>query len=326
VRIFFNLFCPKDFNITHRIYYGFHAYSLFSAGALDRQTIVKVAAIQTFYEQTDRRQALSLQDTVLSKIENAAALGAKLIVLPELCDLPYFPASEDQLWKQNAQDLNHHALVFKVREFAREKQVFVVLPVFEKNNDRYFSTAVLISDQGEILGVVRKTSIPRSAGFFENGFLDSSDESGFEVFRTSLGRIGITLARGGKFFKHAEEMMLVHRASLIIHPRAQFSGVGQGFLDSELLRHARDLGYGIVIANRAGIEPWSKERFSGGSVLISSHGKVLAQALDSGEEIIFAEMESEQVRVKTITPSGLTTQYQHPVPLSSLDSPSSHLH
>lgn len=264
---------------------------------------MKVAAIQTFYEQTDRAQAFSLQDTVYSKIANAEALGAKLIVLPELCDLPYFPASEDQVWKQNAQELSTHLLVQRVKKFAREKQSFVVLPVFEKKDDKFYSTAVFISDQGEILGTVRKNSIARSVGFYENGFLDPNEESGFEVFRTPLGRIGITLARGGKFFKHVEEMVLMHRASLIIHPSAQFAGISQGILDSELLRHARSLGYGLILANRAGLEPWSKERFSGGSMVISAHGKVLAQALDSGDEIIFAEMEKDEVRIK----SGLTS-------------------
>lgn len=232
-----------------------------------------------------------LRDRTLSAVKMAAELGVRALCLQELSDLPYFPASNELHYRLLAENVADHELVTAVRKIARESRMLVVLPIYERFQDETYSTAVVIEENGEVLGSVRKYPVGRGVGYFEKEFFGGQEEPGYAVFSSLQGRIGVTLSRGGLYFKNAETMVTELGAKLIFNPRSQLAGLSQGVLEGELARHAREWGYSLVMANRVGDEAWPIGSFSGGSLILNHDGIILKQASPITDELIMAEMD-----------------------------------
>lgn len=141
----------------------------------------------------------NLEKTVekcLSIIEEAASKDARLIVFPETF-LPMYPwwiwMSVDntkrlELFKKlyyESVDIAQEPFQ-KICRKAREKEVFVVIGINERERTTLYNTQVFINDQGDIIGKRRKL-VPTSE---ERTIWGRGDGSDLFVLDTSIGKMG----------------------------------------------------------------------------------------------------------------------------------------
>ena len=106
-------------------------------------------------------------EAILVKIREMQALGAKIMVLPELCITGY--TCQDLFWQNRLLTQAKEALLQIARETADvDALLFVGLPM--EIYGKLFNIAAALC-HGEILGLVPKTHIPSYAEFYEGRHL-----------------------------------------------------------------------------------------------------------------------------------------------------------
>jgi nitrilase len=131
-----------------------------------------------------------------SYIDEAAENGAKLIVFPETF-IPMYPwwiwmgvdsSTKLELYKRlfkNAVDLKEEAFK-KICNKAKEKQVYVVVGINERDHMTLYNSQIFINDQGEVIGHRRKL-VPTGE---ERTVWGRGDGSDLIVCKTELGNLG----------------------------------------------------------------------------------------------------------------------------------------
>ncbi len=230
-------------------------------------------------------------------VRRAAGQGAQIILLQELFETPYFCQVERPEYYRFARPLEENRAVAHFSAVARELHVVLPISFYEKkNNARYNSAAVLDAD-GEILGVYRKSHIPDGPGYEEKFYFNPGD-TGFRVFSTRFGRIGVGVC-WDQWFPEAARCMALMGAELLFYPTAIGSEPEEQGLDSEphwlscMLGHAAANLMPVVASNRVGTEEagGSSITFYGSSFIAGPQGNVLAQAGRAGEAVVTASFD-----------------------------------
>src|SRR5918994_3583883 len=145
-----------------------------------REAVVKIACIQM--EPIVGEKDRNLQKS-LAMIEEAASEGARLIVLPELCDSGYVFESRDEAF-EFAEPVPDGPTSRAWSEAAARHDLYLVAGISERAGDVLYNSSVVIGPRGH-LGTFRKVHLWNE----ENLYFEPGD-IGFPVFRTPLGRIG----------------------------------------------------------------------------------------------------------------------------------------
>ncbi|MEO0760694.1 MAG: nitrilase-related carbon-nitrogen hydrolase, partial [Pseudomonadota bacterium] len=128
----------------------------------------------------------------VAALEEAAAAGADLAVLPELADSGYVFETREEAFAL-ATDPADSPSIAAWAAVARARDMHVVAGFAERAGPVLYNSAVVIAPEG-MLGVYRKTHLwAAEALFFERG------DAGYPVFRTRLGRIGALICYDGWF-------------------------------------------------------------------------------------------------------------------------------
>ena len=125
-------------------------------------------------------------------IREAAQRGANVILIQELFESPYF--CKDHLAKhfELALPIAENPAVKRLSRVAAELGVALPLSVFERAENAYFNTLVMVDADGSTLGIYRKSHIPESPGYHEK-FYFSPGDTGFRVWRTRFGALGVAV-------------------------------------------------------------------------------------------------------------------------------------
>ncbi len=115
-------------------------------------------------------------------VKKAAGMGARICMIPECADIGWGNPDAVQLAQPVPGSVSDAYC-----QMARENQVYLVAGLTEKEGAKVYNTAVLISDQGELLYKHRKINI--LTGVEEVYSVGTK----IEVIHTPLGRIGIDI-------------------------------------------------------------------------------------------------------------------------------------
>jgi len=247
----------------------------------------------------------------VAEIRNAAAQGAKLIVLQELHRSLYFCQTEDTELFDLAETIPGPSTEL-YGELAKELSVVIVTSLFEKRaTGLYHNTAVVLDTDGSIAGKYRKMHIPDDPGFYEKFYFTPGD-FGFEPIETSVGKLGV-LVCWDQWFPEAARLMAMAGAELLIYPTA----IGWDPRDDkdEQIRqrdawiisqraHAVANGVPVISVNRVGHEadPSGQSegiQFWGNSFVAGPQGEMLLHADEQEEQTLTVEIDqarSESVR------------------------------
>jgi N-carbamoylputrescine amidase len=148
-----------------------------------RVSPVKVAVVQ-FEPRVGVENLQRNADAVKQRILQAADNGAGLIVLPELATTGYVFNTREEAFA-HSESIHDGASIELLSRLARERNLYLVACIVERDGDRLFDTAVLIGPTGYV-GRYRKTHLWNT----EKLWFTPGDE-GFAVFDTPIGRIGL---------------------------------------------------------------------------------------------------------------------------------------
>jgi len=256
----------------------------------------------------DRQENIA---TSFRGIREAAARGARLVVLQELhCSL-YFCQTEATACFDLAEPIPGPATEM-FGALAQELGIVLVISLFEKRAPGlYHNTAVVLEADGGIAGRYRKMHIPDDPGYYEKFYFTPGD-LGFQPIPTSVGLLGV-LVCWDQWYPEAARLMAMAGAELLIYPTA--IGYDPDDAPEEQYRqreawvtmqrsHAIANGIPVISVNRVGFEAdpagiGAGAQFWGHSFVAGCQGELLAVADNDHEQVLIVDLDrsrSEQVR------------------------------
>lgn len=258
---------------------------------------VKVAAIQMLCKE----QVNENIKTAERLVRQAAANGANVILLPELFENLYFCQQRRYDFYDLAKTVEDNDAIRHFIPIAKEFSIVLPISFYERaGNVRYNSVAMIDAD-GSVLGVYRKTHIPDDH-FYQEKFYFTPGNTGFQVWDTAYGRVGIGIC-WDQWFPEAARAMTLQGAELLLYPTAIGS---EPIIQCDSMPHWRRCMQGhaaaniipVIAANRIGIEAvepseenagqCSSLNFYGSSFLTDETGDVVTSAGRDQEEIVAA--------------------------------------
>lgn len=265
---------------------------------------VKVAALQ-FSCSKDVQENINKAEKM---VKEAADNGANIILLPELFERQYFCQEKRYDYYNYALPLEKNPAVNRFKEVAKELGVVIPVSFYERDIDRLFNTVAMIDADGSVLGIYRKTHIPDDH-FYQEKFYFTPGDSGFKVFDTRFGCIGVGIC-WDQWFPETIRCMAVQGAEMLLYPTAIGS---EPILDVDSNSHWRRVMQGhaaanlmpVVAANRIGVETVEpcKENagqsssldFYGCSFIADATGDIIASAKQE-ETMLYGEFDLDALK------------------------------
>ena len=243
-------------------------------------------------------------DTAEAHVRQAAARGAQVVLLPELFETPYFCTDHLACHFQLARPLAESPVVARFQALAHELGVALPLSVFERANNAYYNSLVMIDADGKALGIYRKSHIPEGPGYHEK-FYFSPGDTGFRVWKTRFGTLGVGIC-WDQWFPEAARTMALLGADILMYPTAIGSEPQDPTLDSRdhwqrcMQGHAAANVMPLVASNRVGRETGDKYEmtFYGSSFIADATGAKVVEADREAEVVLTATFDFELLRVQ----------------------------
>lgn len=261
--------------------------------------IVKLAAIQMSC-QGSRAENVAKGEKL---VREAASKGANIILLPELFEGPYFCKDQDPKYFDWAHPFAGNDTIERFADLAAELGVVLPISFFEEAGKSYFNSIAVIDADGAVLGLYRKSHIPDGPGYQEKYYFSPGD-TGFQVWETAFGTIGIGIC-WDQWFPEAARTMALQGAEILFYPTAigsepppapphdssaHWQRVMQGHAGANLVP--------LVAGNRVGREVGEAAEitFYGSSFIADETGEKIVEANKTEETILYAEFDLEKVR------------------------------
>ena len=265
-------------------------------------SVLKVAATQMSCN-SDIQTNIQRADQI---VRDAAANGAKLILLQELFETPYFCQKEKPEYYAYATTVDENPAIVHFKKLAKELGVVLPISFYEKKNTARYNSVAMIDANGEILGIYRKSHIPDGPGYEEKYYFTPGD-TGFKVWNTSIGKIGVGIC-WDQWFPEAARAMALQGAEILLYPTAIGSEPEDASVDSKqhwqtcMLGHAATNLMPVIASNRIGVESDedSSITFYGSSFIAGPTGALLEEASRDTEEIIYAEFDLKQLEAQRV--------------------------
>ena len=268
--------------------------------------IVRVALLQ----EKNRASRDENLDAIEAGLREAASKGAKLVLLQELHNGPYFCQHESTQEFDRAESIPGDSTQ-RIGALAAELKLVIVASLFERRAAGiYHNTAVVFDCKNEICGKYRKMHIPDDPAYYEKFYFTPGD-LGFEPVQTSVGKLGV-LVCWDQWYPEAARLMALAGADLLLYPTA--IGWDPSDDDAEKNRqrdawvtvqrgHAVANGLPLLACNRTGFEASPDGgrgiQFWGSSFVAGPQGEILAQAATDHRELMIVDVDlqrSEAVR------------------------------
>jgi N-carbamoylputrescine amidase len=235
-------------------------------------------------------------------IREAAGRGAQIILIQELFETPYFCKDHIARHLELAKPLDGHPAVEHFRSLARELKVVLPVSVFEQAGKAFYNSLVMVDADGSVLGSYRKSHIPEGPGYHEK-FYFSPGDTGFKVFDTAYAKLGVAIC-WDQWFPETARCMALMGAEILMYPTAIGSEPQDDSIDSSghwqrtMQGHAAANVMPLVASNRIGTEKGEKYTmtFYGSSFIASHTGEKIAEADRTGESVLTAEFDLDEVR------------------------------
>lgn len=266
--------------------------------------IVKVSAIQMKCVE-NRNDNIKKAEELIRK---AKEKGAQIILLPELFETQYFCQEKKYEHYNLATTVNDNPAIKALSKVAKELKVVLPISFYEKSGNTTYNSLVVIDADGSNLGLYRKTHIPDDH-FYQEKFYFTPGDTGFKVFSTAYGKIGIGICWDQWFPETARSLALLG-AEMIFYPTAIGS---EPILECDSMPHWRRCMQGhsasnivpVIAANRIGIEKItpsaennnqnSSLNFYGSSFITNETGEIIESADRENEAVLVAEFDLDAI-------------------------------
>lgn len=254
----------------------------------------------------DKQETLDKAEKLVRK---AASKGAQIILLPELFETPYFCQEKNYDFYNLATTLEENKAIKRFKPIAKELDIILPISFYERDGNAFFNTVALINNEGEVQGIYRKTHIPDDH-FYQEKFYFTPGDTGFKVWSTKYGRIGVGICWDQWFPESARAMALLG-AEMLLYPTAIGS---EPVLECDSMPHWQRAMQGhaasnimpLMASNRIGLETVkpsdennhqsSSLTFYGSSFITDQTGAIVEQASRDQEEILIHTFDLDEIR------------------------------
>ncbi|GAB7207948.1 N-carbamoylputrescine amidase [Dickeya oryzae] len=237
-------------------------------------------------------------------VRQAHAQGAQIILIQELFAAPYFCIDQSPEHYALAQELETSPLIKHFSALAAELEVVLPLSFFERANNAYYNSLVMIDADGSVLDVYRKTHIPNGPAYQEKQFFIPGD-TGFKVWQTRYAKVGVGIC-WDQWFPETARCLALKGAELIFYPTAIGSEPAYPDIDSQphwtrvQQGHAAANLIPVIASNRIGTEASKyldglEMTFYGSSFIADQTGALVAQANKTDETVLVHAFDLEAI-------------------------------
>lgn len=250
---------------------------------------IKIGIIQSSFSNNSDENS----QKVINYIEQAHKLGAHIVLPPELYLTSYFCKTQDENNFSYALDLDNKYLR-AIRAAAQAYKIVIPWSFFEKSGPHYFNSVLMIDADGTKLGLYRKSHIPDGPGYQEK-FYFRPGNTGFKVFKTRFGSLGVGIC-WDQWFPEAARSMVLQGAEVLLYPTAIGSEPHAPWLSTKepwqrvMKGHAVANMVPVVAANRIGTE--GGQTFYGSSFICDEFGhEITNMAEEEGLRVVEVDKE-----------------------------------
>jgi beta-ureidopropionase len=244
-----------------------------------------------FKAEYDSTKVRPLSEAHLSKLlglfERAGELGADIVCGPE--DMQGIggyglhvnrkdPTTGEILFNSLAAEVPG-PLSNRIASIARKHSMYVVAPIYEKEDGKVYNSTLVFDREGELIGKHRKTVLP----IMETWLVETGTE--YEIFQTDFAPIAVSTC-WEITYPEINRIYALGGARLIFHPT-----MGRENSDGSLASAHR------YLTRATDDRVWLAPVITGtdGNGIISPTGEVLAEAVGARDTVIIAEIDfSEQ--------------------------------
>jgi N-carbamoylputrescine amidase len=232
-------------------------------------------------------------DRAEALVRQAAGKGAQVVLIQELFAAPYFCIEQHPDYFAMAAPAAGHPLIARFAALAKELGVVIPVSFFEKAGQAHFNSVAMVDADGRILGCYRKSHVPQGPGYEEKYYFSNGD-TGFRVWDTAFGRIGVGIC-WDQWFPECARAMALMGAEVLLYPTAIGSEPPSPGYDSQphwemvMRGHAAANIMPVIASNRVGTEvaPDGREvTFYGSSFIADQTGQLVAKASRDAEELL----------------------------------------
>ncbi|MEW6571161.1 MAG: nitrilase-related carbon-nitrogen hydrolase [Nitrospirota bacterium] len=217
---------------------------------------------------------------------------ADLLVLPEFFATGYQFISKEEV-AELSERIPEGQTTELLSELSRQKEFYIVAGLPERDGERFFNSAVFAGPAG-FMGVYRKTHL-----FFEEKLYFTPGDTGFRVWDTPVGRIGIMICFDW-FFPESMRTLALMGAEIVAHP----SNLVLPYCPAAMPVRCLENRVFSITANRIGEECRKEDnnplRFIGQSLIASPEGEVIVKASENKEELRIVDIDPNTSRNKNL--------------------------
>ncbi|XP_061720103.1 uncharacterized protein LOC133527217 [Cydia pomonella] len=231
--------------------------------------IVKVGVVQHSIGTTTDKPIVEQREAIFNKIRKlitaAGEEGVNVLCLQEAWSMPFaFCTREKQPWCEFAESAEEGPSTQFLKDLAVKYDMVIVSPILERDEahgETIWNTAVVINEQGKVIGKHRKNHIPRVGDFNESTYYFEGN-TGHPIFQTKYGRIAINICYGRH---HPQNWMMfgINGAEIVFNPSATVAGLSEHLWAVEARNAAIANSYFTAAINRVGTEQFPNEFTSG---------------------------------------------------------------
>lgn len=256
-----------------------------------KSRIVTIGLIQTAASES----AAANMKKAAEKIREAAEQGASIVCLQELYRTRYFAQEDDKDFSALAETIpGVSTKMFSA--LAKELNVVVIAPVFERGQDgKFYNSAAVIDADGKLLPTYRKIHVPYDPRFYEKTYFRDGN-LGYRVYKTKYANFSVLICYD-QWFPEAARICTLMGAEIIFYPTAIGTikgneppeGDWQDAWETVQRGHAISNSVHVAAVNRVGEE--GELKFWGSSFVADSFGNIIKKASNEKEELLISEVD-----------------------------------
>ena len=238
-----------------------------------------------------------------SYIIEAAENGANIVLLPELFERPYFCQERNYDFYSYAETAEQNRAVQTFLPLSKDRNLVIPVSFYERSGNVLYNSVALL-DCGRMLGIYRKTHIPDDH-YYQEKFYFTPGDTGFKVFTTTYGCIGVGIC-WDQWFPETARSLALNGAELLLFPTAIGSEPilgtdSAGHWQRVMQGHAAANLMPVAAANRIGTErvqpsaanggQRSELTFYGSSFIADNTGAIIAEAGKKDETVLYADFD-----------------------------------